>query len=140
MRARLKFLIQQSITVPIAVALIVFLLHIFRVVDFHEADSLDLRFRLRGAQKAHSKIVLITIDDKSLAELGEWAKWQRILEARPDLAPATAQPGVRDVADGIPGKLDITRADQLRALGNAVVEMQAAVAFEILFERLEPKT
>jgi len=73
-------------------------------------------------------------DDRFLAELAEWAKWQQILEVRPDLAPAV-ECGVRGVADGTAGGMAISRADQLRALGNGVVTDQAEAALRILLER-----
>ncbi len=41
-----------------------------------EAKALDLRFQLRGAQSPASKVVLIVIDDRSIAELGRWP-WSR---------------------------------------------------------------
>lgn len=62
-----------------------------------------------------------------LAELAEWANWQRILEARPDLEPAV-ESEIRGVADGMAGRLDLSRTDQLRILGNGVVPAQAAAA------------
>src|SRR5687768_1022555 len=61
--------------IPLMVVLIS-LLHSFKLVDFHENDALDLRFRLRGEQKAHSDIVIVTIDDPSLDALGQWP-WPR---------------------------------------------------------------
>lgn len=76
--------------------------------------------------------------DCFLAELAEWAKWQRILEVRPDLAPATVERGVCGVASKLPRGLDedIGRTDKLRGLGNAVVADQAELALRILLERL----
>ena len=41
-----------------------------------EAKALDLRFQLRGAKSPSSPIVLIVIDDRSIAELGRWP-WSR---------------------------------------------------------------
>lgn len=86
-------------------------------------------------------------DDRFLAELTCWARWQRILEVRPDLAPAisdeeaerfAAQAQCQDgrMADGSAGKLDLSRADKLRALGNGVVSRQCEIAFVILWQRL----
>ena len=81
-------------------------------------------------------------DDRFLAELAQWAAWQRILEVRPDLAPAIsdeeeAQSPLCRVVDELPRGMDLSRTDKLRALGNGVVELQAAVAFRILWQRLE---
>jgi adenylate cyclase len=41
-----------------------------------EAKALDLRFHLRGAKAPNSPVVLIVIDDRSIAELGRWP-WSR---------------------------------------------------------------
>lgn len=41
-----------------------------------EAKALDLRFHLRGGQSPASKVVLVVIDDWSIAELGRWP-WSR---------------------------------------------------------------
>jgi adenylate cyclase len=41
-----------------------------------EAKALDLRFHLRGAQTLDSPVVLVVIDDRSIAELGRWP-WSR---------------------------------------------------------------
>lgn len=54
--------------------------------------------------------------------------WFRVLERRPDLAPAL--PRVRGVAHGVPGRMD-----RLRALGNAVVPAQATYAVGALARR-----
>jgi len=64
---------------------------------------------------------------------GSTEDWREVIEVRPDLAPAT-QPEVRGVANGLaPG---LARTDRLRILGNGVVPQQAALAFQILKERI----
>src|SRR5215471_12040185 len=55
--------------------------------------------------------------------------WRAILAERPDLAPAV-EPAVRGVADGL-----AHRVDRLRAAGNGVVPLVAAVAFLALAAR-----
>jgi DNA (cytosine-5)-methyltransferase 1 len=62
--------------------------------------------------------------------------WSRILEQRPDLAPAITKEyeeeielALRGVADGLAGRLVLGRADILKILGNGVVPDQAAFAF-----------
>lgn len=60
--------------------------------------------------------------------------WPDIADA-PHLTPAI-EPGVRVLADGLAYVVDESRVDQLRAGGNGVVPLQAAVAFRILGRRL----
>ena len=68
-------------------------------------------------------------------------EWGAILRERPWLAPAVLagekapESGVRGMADGDALVVDESRADQLRAIGNGVVALQAAVAFTILARR-----
>lgn len=57
--------------------------------------------------------------------------WARILNEHPELAPAI-EPGVCHLVDGPAIVLDSNRIDQLRALGNGVVPITAALAFTIL--------
>ena len=68
-------------------------------------------------------------------------EWARILARWPDLAPATAEPSVRDMADGVSagvgGPAPTSREGELRSLGNAVVPASAAHAFGILRARFE---
>lgn len=73
-----------------------------------------------------------------LAELANYAAWQRILAERPDLAPATVEREIRVVAhERAAGLGDWPgRIDQLRCLGNGVVVDQAAEALRILLERV----
>ena len=66
------------------------------------------------------------------------AEWKDILSQRPDLAPATVELEVRGMANGMARGLD--RTAQLRLLGNGVVPQQAALAFQILKERINGST
>lgn len=63
-------------------------------------------------------------------------QWTDILSRCPWLAPAVKS-GLHLLVDGDSLVLDQSRADQLRAIGNAVVPLQAAVAFRMLAARLE---
>ncbi|MCM8774870.1 MAG: CHASE2 domain-containing protein [Candidatus Omnitrophica bacterium] len=53
-------------------AFLVFALDHFRLIDFHELDASDLRFRLRGRELAHEDLVIVEIDNASLASIGKW--------------------------------------------------------------------
>lgn len=62
-------------------------------------------------------------------------RWTQVIEERPDLAPRIkTQSKVRGVADGL-GR-ELARSSKLKILGNGVVPKQAAVAYEILKEKL----
>jgi DNA (cytosine-5)-methyltransferase 1 len=65
---------------------------------------------------------------------GDIDGWRRVLEHRPDLAPAV-EPRVRRVADGLAGRLD-----RLRACGNGVVPLEAAYAFVTLWACLREES
>ncbi|MCW5943881.1 MAG: DNA cytosine methyltransferase [Fimbriimonadaceae bacterium] len=60
--------------------------------------------------------------------------WERVLEARPDLAPAVERT-VRGVADGTARRVG-DRTDHLRLLGNGVVPMVVGLAFATLYASL----
>ena len=64
---------------------------------------------------------------------GDAAAWRAVLADRPDLAPA--QPALRELADG--PTAGVGRVNALRALGNALVPLQAAVAIRYLLEDLD---
>lgn len=72
---RLPFFRQSVLLIPAAV-LFIFVLYFFQAIDFHELDALDLRFRVRGERPADPAIVLVAVDDSSLAALGQWP-WPR---------------------------------------------------------------
>ncbi len=63
-----------------ALAVLFFGLSFFRLVDFHEEDTLDFRFRLRGVQAAHPAITIVVVDDDSLKAFGQWP-WPRSIHA-----------------------------------------------------------
>ena len=44
-----------------------------------ELASLDARFRLRGSVPGSSRILLVTIDDESLASLSHWSSYGRVI-------------------------------------------------------------
>lgn len=72
----------------------------------------------------------------------ETEEWQRILEERPDLAPAVekeAQPELCRMVDGSADWLESANAyrpERLQALGNGVVPLTGAIALKVLWNRL----
>ncbi len=60
-----------------------------------EAKGLDLRFHLRGGRSPVSQVVLVVIDDRSIAELGRWP-WSRKRFA--EILQWLQQAGARTVA------------------------------------------
>lgn len=61
-------------------------------------------------------------------------RWRDILAESPFLAPAIKS-GFRSVAYGDAVVVDESRTDQLRAIGNGVVALQAGIAFAVLTRR-----
>ena len=75
----------------------------------------------------------------------ETERWQRILDERPDLAPAQekVESDLCRVADGSASWLEFAntyRSERLQALGNGVVPLTGAIALKVLFERLTGET
>ncbi|MBN1688837.1 MAG: CHASE2 domain-containing protein [Candidatus Omnitrophica bacterium] len=64
-----------------AMVFLIYLSHYFQLVNYHELEAIDLRFRLRGERPAHSDITIVAIDDRSLAMFGKWP-WPRDIYAR----------------------------------------------------------
>ena len=81
MRALMRVVRNRNFWMPSACAVAVFLLYFFKLVDFHELDGVDLRFRLRGQKPADSSIVLVVIDDASVQALGQWPWPRRVYAA-----------------------------------------------------------
>ncbi len=70
----------QKFFCVLALSLILFVLHFFHLIEFHELDAIDLRLKLRGEHKASPEIVIVEIDDASLAAIGQWP-WPRSIHA-----------------------------------------------------------
>lgn len=64
----------------VGLALVIFLLSFFHLIDFHESQSIDLRFKIRGEEPSHPKVVMVEIDDASIAVMGQWP-WPRNVHA-----------------------------------------------------------
>lgn len=88
----------------------------------------------RGGQEAHGSASQLCSALGIFAPGPDSTDWSEILERFPFLAPAT-EPGVRGLVDGNPLVVDESRSHQLRAIGNGVVPLQAAVALVTLVRR-----
>ena len=73
----------------------------------------------------------------------EKQQWERLLEERPDLAPAVekkTQSKILRTPDGDASWLELAntyRSERLQALGNGVVPLTAALAFSVLWQRMK---
>lgn len=76
MKSAFKSNLWNSWTAVLGLTVLLFAAHLSGVIDFHESDAMDLHFRLRGSHKADSRIVIVAIDDASLASAGQWP-WPR---------------------------------------------------------------
>jgi DNA (cytosine-5)-methyltransferase 1 len=105
-----------------------------------------------GGQEAHGSVSELC---GAFAPGPSDPRWPAILEDAPYLAPAiaagsvrvwwddaarsfvaeTPESSIRGVADGLALVVDESRSDQLRAVGNGVVALQAAAAFVALVQR-----
>jgi len=80
MPPKLPALAHKPYWIAAALAVMLFLGHFFHILDFHELEAVDLRLQLRGERPALRNIVLLEIDDTSLASIGEWP-WPRKIYA-----------------------------------------------------------
>lgn len=87
-------------------------------------DSNDTRLQGRGEIKCTNKI------SSWPPSPTDTNRWTEVLGTRPELAPALPKSEFRGVAPRIPN-----RVDRLKALGNSVVPIQAAVAYLHLRKR-----
>lgn len=49
---------------------------IFEIIDLIDQKTIDFRFKIRGPKEPQSKVALLTIDDRSIEEIGRWP-WSR---------------------------------------------------------------
>ncbi|HXV28659.1 MAG TPA: CHASE2 domain-containing protein, partial [bacterium] len=80
MPIKTNLLFRKPLLLILAIPITLFLLHSFRGVDFRELEAVDLRFRLRGEQKANPELTIVEIDDASIAAIGQWP-WPRSIHA-----------------------------------------------------------
>lgn len=85
----------RSFFICLAVTLGVLVLYIFNGLDSLELKSVDFRFQLRGTRPASQDIVVILIDEASIAKLGRWP-WPRAYHGK--LVRRLADAGAKAVA------------------------------------------
>lgn len=88
----------------------------------------------RGGQEAHGSASELCRAFPIFAPGPDSEEWSGIIDRYPFLAPAT-ESGVRMLVNGMACVVDESRSHQLRAIGNGVVPLQAAVAVVELVRR-----
>ena len=103
--------------------------------DLALGDSAVQRIRTESAGQAQDRLRRPFDPRTDLFAPGrEPDLWRAIVADAPHLAPAI-EPGFRGVVDGLAYVVDEHRADRLRAIGNGVVPLQAAIAFHALCQQ-----
>lgn len=93
----------------------------------------DLMFHLRGVEKPSGRVVIVDIDEKSLAALGQWP-WPRNVMA--DLVQKIGTAGARSIGfDMVFAEPDRTSPERLlNALGNQVADPARKVLLKSLLD------
>jgi adenylate cyclase len=104
------------------------------IVQELEGELLDLRFQARPPQPTAGQIVLVLIDDESLAEVGRWP-WSRSLMA--DLVARLEAAGARTVALDLLLAEPETSAVPTEALESLLQGGDAQARLRVLIEQAE---
>jgi len=153
---RLRLKVETLIVLALTLALAATCLAARDVAPFQaiEGQTLDWRFRLRGPQPVSNDIVIVAIDDRTLAELGRWPFSRSWLAAAIDAIAAdgagsivfdllligpespeapTESPGRQ--ASGVEGPLEPVTSDADRALVDAIARAgNVVVPFAFVYE------
>lgn len=123
-----------SLLLSIAMSLFLLVLFLMGTFQTMENRSLDFRFRVRGDRPAHPAVAIVTIDEKSIKEMGHFP-WPRDMHAR--LVDRLARAGAKAVAFDVlftePHR-DHPKGDVL--LGQAAAK-HGRVTFGMLFQQEE---
>lgn len=90
-----KMHLRRSFLICVGVTLLVLGIYVFGGFDAFELKTVDLRFQLRGNRPFNKDIVIVTVDEKSIEEMGRWP-WPRATHGT--LARKLAQAGAKVVA------------------------------------------
>jgi adenylate cyclase len=109
-----------GIGVAMVVALFIFNGHYPSLLRLAELKAFDLRMYAQGTRKPHGEVVIVAIDDKSIAELGRWP-WPRTVFARLVDALKSYNVGVVgfDIVFSEHDNLDLEREKIVAAVKNA---------------------
>ncbi len=108
----------------LGIGIVCALLYLSGLLDLPEARTLDLRFDLRGARRPAFPIVLVTVDDDSLAEMDRQWPWPRSYHAKVIEQIAKGNPRAIGVDILFP-EASVDRED--RQLGKAVARSKRVV-------------
>jgi adenylate cyclase len=134
---RLNFNFRKYFSWIIVVFFCIFFSLVFNLIDIFlpiENIFYDLRFKIRGPKKPSDKIVIVKIDEKSLAELGRWP-WDRKVVAK--IVENLVSSGAEIVAlDIIFPEKSVPESDNKLAAALAKGKTVVAAHFETMYENV----
>lgn len=134
---RLNFNFRKYFSWAIVVFFCIFFSLVFNLIDiFLPVENIfyDLRFKIRGPKKPSDKIVIVKIDEESLAELGRWP-WDRKVVAK--IVENLVSSGAEIVAlDIIFPEKSVPESDNKLAAALAKGKTVVAAHFETMYENV----
>jgi len=134
---RVNFNFRKYFSWVIVVFFCIFFSLVFNIIDIFlpiENIFYDLRFKIRGPKKPSDKIVIVKIDEESLAELGRWP-WDRKVVAK--IVENLVSSGAEIVAlDIIFPEKSVPESDNKLAAALAKGKTVVAAHFETMYENV----
>jgi len=134
---RVNFNFRKYFSWVIVVFFCIFFSLVFNIIDiFSPIENIfyDLRFKIRGPKKPSDKIVIVKIDEESLAELGRWP-WNRKVVAK--IVENLVSSGAEIVAlDIIFPEKSVPESDNKLAAALAKGKTVVAAHFETMYENV----
>jgi len=134
---RVNFNFRKYFSWVIVVFFCIFFSLVFNIIDiFLPVENIfyDLRFKIRGPKKPSDKIVIVKIDEESLAELGRWP-WDRKVVAK--IVENLVSSGAEIVAlDIIFPEKSVPESDNKLATALAKGKTVVAAHFETMYENV----
>ncbi len=123
-----------ALMLSLGMSFLILILYVRGTFQVMENRSLDYRFQIRGDRPSHPDVLIITIDEKSIAEMGRWP-WPRDVHAR--LIDRLMRAGAKSVTFDVL----FTEPDKDRPEGDLALARAAArskrVVFGMLFQQGE---